>query len=100
MPPPDDIDLQGPPIQPRAIDVGTKRENTRTLLAFFLVLIFAIEIILALVVIYFPGPTVNNVDNIGRIKDILSVVFGPTVALVGSAIGFYFGTTPESGSKP
>jgi hypothetical protein len=31
-----------------------------------------------------------------EIKELLIVIFGPTVALVGSATGFYFGTKGDS----
>jgi hypothetical protein len=31
-------------------------------------------------------------------KDMMAIIFGPTVALVGSALGFYYGT--RTNSKP
>jgi hypothetical protein len=62
-----------------------KRENVRGWLAKSLVLIFAAEILVSLFALIVCA---NSVENI---KGLLSVILGPTVALVGSATGFYFG---------
>jgi hypothetical protein len=41
-----------------------------------------------------PGPVPAGVVAEPEIKDLLGVILPPVVALVGSALGFYFGGKP------
>jgi predicted esterase YcpF (UPF0227 family) len=38
----------------------------------------------------------KNDQDVQHLKDILALILGPTVALVGSAMGFYFATKSAS----
>ena len=67
-----------------------ERESTRKTLALVLLGILAIEILAALVAAFFPTVTTS-------MKDMLGLVFTPTIALVGAATGFYFGQTRSTG---
>jgi hypothetical protein len=73
----------GAPAAPTTRDVDLDR--TRKLLALFLLGILAIEILAALVAVFF-ATTVTT-----AMKDMLGLLFTPTIALVGAATGFYFG---------
>jgi hypothetical protein len=42
----------------------------------------------AMLFVFWPWPDKERLD---ALKDLLTVTLGPTVALLGSAIGFYFG---------
>lgn len=68
-------------------------ESTRKYLAFFLLAILALEILAALAaVLLFNGV-------VASMKEMLAVIFTPTVALVGAATGFYFGQTRSGGGQ-
>ena len=56
-------------------------------------ILLAAEILGALVAMLCPA-VIHDDKAIGAVKDILSIVLGPTVALVGAATGFYYGTKP------
>ena len=84
-----DLEEVAPPIevepQSRPISIPELRERARSRLAMSLLIILGIEVTAAFVALFcgfFPSD----------IKDILTVILSPTVALVGSALGFYFGT--------
>jgi hypothetical protein len=80
----------GAPISPTSIEYH--REETRSKLAFALIAIFGVEVLAALATFVFPHQLGIDSADLASVKDILSIVFSPTVALVGSAMGFYFGT--------
>jgi hypothetical protein len=83
------------PILPNTRDV--ELESTRKYLAFFLLAILALEILAALAaVLFFKGES----GVASTMKEMLAVIFTPTIALVGAATGFYFGqarSTPGEG---
>jgi hypothetical protein len=87
-----DVDVSDPQRdEPGLIDahVARTREDARRLLAISLVAIFGVEVVAALL-------TVLCGRDLATIKDILTIILGPTVALVGSATGFYFGTKADN----
>jgi hypothetical protein len=53
--------------------------------------LLAIEILGSVLAMLCPD-IVHDDKAVGAVKDILSIVLGPTVALVGAATGFYYGT--------
>lgn len=86
------IDLTDDPLPtasiPQMADVGKdekRREWTRRIIASVLVFYLGAIIAAALVAIYAEGVTIE------RAKDILMIVVGPLVGLVGTVVGFYFG---------
>ena len=87
-PPPLDIDLPeaggGP--EAKKITIPERRERARERIAMLLVIIFAIEVLGAMLALWLCGET-----RLQQLKDILPLILGPTVAVVGSVLGFYFG---------
>ena len=75
----------GEPGAPGAVDQDQRHDPVRRLLAFTLVGVFALEVFGAFVLLW-HGTKVED------IKEIILEVISPTVALTGSALGFYFGT--------
>lgn len=84
-----DADVIQPPegAEPRSqkTTVPERRESARQLLAIVLVGIFGFEVFGAMVALWLCG-------DIRGLKELLTLIIGPTVALVGSVTGFYFGT--------
>jgi hypothetical protein len=78
-------DTIGAPPLPIANDIEIAQENTRKYLALALLGLLGIEVLAALLAALFICSQLN-------MKDALSIVFGPTIALVGAATGFYFGS--------
>lgn len=72
-------------------DIKTRQDLIRSIIALTFVAIFALTVILAfMVVIFFNGNWTNT-------KDLLQLLFPAETALIGSAVGFYFGAkTAES----
>jgi hypothetical protein len=66
-------------------DPEQQRETLRGWLAIILIAILCIEIVLAFVLLHFSQTKFENV------REVLGIVFGATVTLVGTALGFYFG---------
>jgi hypothetical protein len=66
------------------------RERARQWLAFIVVGIFGFEIFAALTAVWFSKTDINN------IKDIMELIFAPTIGLVGGVVGFYFGSETRS----
>ena len=69
--------------------IAQRREGVRAALAFSLFLLLAVEIIYGLIALCRMG---KDPQQLTALKDILSMVLGPTVALFGAATGFYYGT--------
>ena len=80
-----------PPVDPDVrLEPGTvpydpepKRENTRGILAVGLVSLVALEVVLGFVALM-------TGTSIGDLRQLFEIVFSPSVALAGSATGFYF----------
>lgn len=71
--------------------IAHKQEDIRGWLARSLIYILGAEIGVSLVIAMFCP------DSAEKMKDLLAVILGPTVALVGSATGFYFGLKRADG---
>ncbi len=73
------------------IDIKARQDLIRSIIALTFVAIFALTVILAfIVVILFNGDWAST-------KDLLQLLFPAETALIGSAVGFYFGAkTAES----
>jgi hypothetical protein len=84
-------------LDPRTIKptIPEKQEDARRFLALWLVAIFGFEVFAAMAALLLCKPA-----QISDVKELLTVILSPTVALVGSATGFYFGTNPSHGSPP
>ena len=87
-----DLDAEGegepPPSKPPETlpyDPVKDRENVRGKIAISLIEILAAIILLSFILLAFQP------DSSDKLKEILSLVFGPLVALVGAATGYYFG---------
>ena len=76
-------DLPSPEVKP--YDPEPQREKLRGYLAGGLVLLLAVIVLLAF------GTMWSKWASEAEIKDLLSTIFPPLVALAGTAIGFYFG---------
>lgn len=66
------------------------QEFARRKIAYSLVGVLAFEILAAFAIMAYIYMRCGTLD-VGPIKEILQVIFAPTVALVASATGFYFG---------
>ncbi|MGC2415637.1 MAG: hypothetical protein WA459_23435 [Stellaceae bacterium] len=79
-------DVGAPDAGPGERSIEQRREDVRQRIAVILVVILGIEVIGAMAAIFLCR------GNMPELKDILTLILGPTVALVGSVTGFYFGT--------
>src|SRR5476649_154753 len=79
--------------QPTTRPLPDRQEDVRQWLAISLTAILALEVTVALL----AAAICSN--SWPHMKDVLIVIFGPTVALVGSATGFYFGSKADSHHK-
>jgi hypothetical protein len=80
------LDIEGPEgAGPEPTTVAGSREWVRRFLAVSLVVIFGIEVLGAMLSVWF------STQHLQELKDILTLILSPTVALAGSATGFYFG---------
>jgi hypothetical protein len=60
---------------------------TGSLLAFF-----GIQIFVCMVFVFWPWANKEDMtEHLNTLKDLLTITFGPSITLLGSAIGFYFG---------
>jgi hypothetical protein len=67
----------------------------------WLLVILALQIVAAVVLVFYPWEgspqgqatttTTPMKERLDALKDLLAITFGPSVTLLGSAIGFYFG---------
>ena len=80
-----DVELPGQPPSEKPYDPEPRRERMRGYLASALVVILATIAVAAWLSLWLGLATEPEV------KDLLGVMLPPVVALVGSAIGFYFG---------
>jgi hypothetical protein len=81
--PPEEYEIGELP--PPPLTAPTHKDHVRKYIAYFLVGVFAMEVLLA-----FTAFLLGR--NLDEIKGILLEVIGPTSALVGSVVGFYFGS--------
>lgn len=66
-------------------DPARTRENFRGLIALLLIALMT-GIIVATLALFWLHP-----DRVKDLKDLFALIFGPVVALVGAATGYYFG---------
>lgn len=75
-------------------DIRARQDLIRSIIALTFVAIFALTVILAfIVVILFDGDWANA-------KDLLQLLFPAETALIGSAVGFYFGAKTAESDRP
>jgi uncharacterized membrane protein YeaQ/YmgE (transglycosylase-associated protein family) len=65
--------------------IDVKRENTRRFVAYILLAYLGAILIVGLVTLFTEGVPLQ------RAKDILGLLVGPVIGLVGTVVGFYFG---------
>jgi len=70
-------------------------EWVRGLLAILLFILLALEIFCALYIML-DAALAKDDKALERVKDLLTLVLSPTVALFGAATGFYYGAKSES----
>ncbi|MGC1887717.1 MAG: hypothetical protein WA709_16745 [Stellaceae bacterium] len=80
------LDIDAPASPPEQQPLPHIQEAARRRLAYYLVSILALEVVVSVAFIW------CHPDHIDTIRSWMTIVFGPTVALVGSAAGFYFGS--------
>ena len=75
-------------------------DAARKYIAFWLIGILsgvvAIALLTCLVLIYFDT---NDKDRFDHLLAVINLIFGPIIALVGSATGFYFGSQSQSSKQ-
>jgi hypothetical protein len=94
MPPPDvvvDIDDIPTPATVRR-SIAERQEDARRIITYILLGIFGVEVLLSLVMVW----CIKRTGMVEDLKQIMTIIFGPTAALVGSATGFYFATKSET----
>lgn len=79
----DEIVIADPEQGPRTGTIPFQQELTRQGISYWLLFLFSVEILFAI------GAAAGGM-KLDTIKDIELVVFGPTVTLLATAIGFYF----------
>lgn len=72
-------------------DPAKTREWTRVFLSGTLVFILAIVVIAPLIMLWGKWATITD------LKELLTILVSPVVALVGAAVGFYFGEKSKGG---
>jgi hypothetical protein len=82
----DQLPPPGPlPKQSQSELITVRQENTRRLITYILLLYLGAIVAVALVALYAEGIALD------RTKDILTILVGPIIGLVGTVVGFYFG---------
>ena len=81
-------------ISPR--ELLTNKDWVRGAIAFTLLGIFILEVI-AVGIFVFCLQNITDPNAVSAAKDFFLLVLNPTVALVGAATGFYYGTSDKSG---
>lgn len=76
-----------PPFETRPYDPAPARENVRGWIAQALICILGGTILVSFVFLWL------HADKSKELHDFLAVIFGPLVALVGAATGYYFGAS-------
>jgi hypothetical protein len=65
--------------------------RVRRAVTVWLIGLFGFQILAALGFAFIPWSQPDMKEHLDTLKDVLTITFGPTVTLLGSAIGFYFG---------
>lgn len=95
----DDKDLLFPKEENISKDesISSRQESTRATLSIYLLMFlgatYLCTFILLFGIIYFPPKqSSDNVDSFTKLKDIITLLITTQTGLVGSALGFYFGS--------
>ena len=73
-------------------DPTETRENFRGAIALALITLMAITVLISLALVWI------HPDRSKDLHDLLALIFGPLIALVGTATGYYFGSQAASHS--
>ena len=73
------------PEGPALFNIAKEQEKVRGLIAQALIVLLAVIILFAFITLWTYSST------FGDLEKLLTIVFGPVIALVGTAIGYYFG---------
>ena len=74
---------EGPVLQP--FNIAKEQEKVRGQIAQALVAMLAVIILLAFLSLWVYSSTFSDLEKL------MTIIFGPVIALVGTAIGYYFG---------
>jgi hypothetical protein len=74
-------------------DPAPQRESVRGRIALFLIILMAATILGSFAILWF------HPDRDKELHELLSLIFGPLVALVGAATGYYFGSQAATKSQ-
>jgi hypothetical protein len=73
------------------VNLARYREWIRSAIAAFLLVILAGVIVASFLVVFKPKDSVDS----ALLEKLLAIIFGPLIALVSAATGFYFGSRSE-----
>ena len=76
-----------PPAAVESYDLDRKREGWRGVIALWLLALLTVVVIIAFAIFWYEP------DKVAALRDLLSIIFGPIVTLVGAATGYYFGAS-------
>jgi type IV secretory pathway VirB2 component (pilin) len=74
---------ESPPVRP--FDLAREQEMIRGRIAWGLVVMLAVLILIAFGTLWFKA------DQFDQLEKLLTIIFAPVIALVGTATGYYFG---------
>ena len=83
---------KGPEFEP--FNIAKEQEKIRGLIAQGLVVLLAVIILFAFISLWI------FTSSFGDLEKLMTIVFGPVIALVGSAIGYYFGGKTAQNGQP
>lgn len=74
---------EGPSVEP--FNIHREQEKVRGIIAQGLVVLLSMIILFAFITLWL------YIKNFSDLEKLLTIIFGPVIALVGTAIGYYFG---------
>ena len=82
------------PEGPALFNIAKEQEKVRGLIALALIVLLAVIILFAFISLW------TYSSSFGDLEKLLTIVFGPIIALVGTAIGYYFGGKTVQNEQP
>ena len=82
------------PEGPALFNIAREQEKVRGLVAQALIVLLAVIILFAFITLWTYSSTFDDLEKL------LTIVFGPVIALVGTAIGYYFGGKTAQNEQP